>query len=75
MDVDKLLEINEQFRLQIIALRNQAINLENKIRDNEKKIWKSCDHIWEYDTSCGQNSILKYSCQKCQLWRHQYMYQ
>jgi hypothetical protein len=75
MNVDELLEINQKFRLQIIALRDQAINLENKIDDNEKKIWRLCDHTWEYDTGCGQNASLKYRCQKCQLWRHQYMYQ
>ena len=32
-----LLELNQKYRMQIIALRNQAINLESAIGENEKK--------------------------------------
>ena len=43
-----LLELNQKYRMQIIALRNQAINLESAIGENEKKICK--DNNWYAST-------------------------
>ena len=70
-----LLELNQKYRMQIIAHRNQAINLESAIGENEKKIWKLCKHEWERDITCGQDSLLRSRCSKCMLWNHSFMYQ
>jgi len=54
---------------------NNTINLmKKKIITNEKIIYKSCIHDWEYDESCGPYDRIKYKCKKCSLFRSSYMY-
>jgi len=52
----------------------------NKLTDQvkylESIIYKNCDHIWDYDDSTsgpydGPDKI----CNKCKLYRHNYMYE
>ena len=44
------------------------------IKENEKILFKTCNHEWEYDTSCGPYERVKYQCIKCKLWKNPYMY-
>jgi len=74
MDANELYKKNQQIRLEIMALRERTIELEDLIKENEKKMWILCKHEWKYDTSCGQNDNLRYYCRHCKLWKHTYMY-
>ena len=40
MDVSKLCEQNQDYRYEIVNLREKILKLEEEIKVNEKKIWK-----------------------------------
>jgi len=56
-------------------LREIIEKLEKKIKVNEKKIWKECEHEWEWDTASGMHDRSCYYCKHCKLWRNRYMYE
>jgi len=69
MSVKKLCEKNQEYRYEIVDLREKILKLEEEIKVNEKKIWKECEHAsGMYDKNC-------YYCKHCKLWRNHYMYQ
>ena len=75
MSVKELLSNNYEYRYEIVELRERIFELEKKIKDNEKIIWKECEHEWKYDTCSGPYERNNYYCVKCKLWRNYYMYQ
>ena len=56
-------------------MREKILALEQKIKANEKVIWKECEHEWEWDTASGVYERNCYYCKHCKLWRNHYMYQ
>jgi len=42
MDVSELCEKNQEYRYEIVDLREKILKLEEEIKVNEKKIWKEC---------------------------------
>jgi len=47
MSVKKLCEKNQEYRYEIVDLREKILKLEEEIKVNEKKIWKECDcKLW-----------------------------
>jgi len=50
MDVSKLCEQNQEYRYEIVDLREKILKLEDDIKKNEKIIWAKCEHEWEWDT-------------------------
>ena len=44
------------------------------ILENEKKIWKQCNHHWIRDYNVAFDDRIKFYCSKCNLWRNEYMY-
>ena len=48
--------------------------MKKQIKENEKIIYKNCNHDWEYDETCGSYDRIKYKCKKCGLWRNAFMY-
>ena len=59
MSVKKLCEQNQEHRYEIVEAREKILALEQKIKANEKVIWKECEHEWEWDTASGyMNAIV-----------------
>ena len=75
MDVSKLCEQNQEYRYEIVDLREKILKLEEEIKVNEKKIWKECEHEWEWDIASGMCDRNCYYCKHCKLWRNSYMYE
>ena len=71
MDVSKLCEQNQEYRYEIVDLREKISKLEEEIKVNEKKIWKECEHEWKWDTASGMYDRNCYYCKHCKLWRNQ----
>jgi len=75
MDVSKLCEQNQEYRYEIVDLREKILKLEDDIKKNEKIIWKKCEHEWKWDTASGMYEKNCYYCKHCKLWRNGYMYE
>ena len=75
MDVSKLCEQNQEYRYEIVDLREKILKLEEEIKVNEKKIWKECEHEWKWDTASGMYDRNCYYCKHCKLWRNGFMYE
>ena len=75
MSVEQLCEQNQEHRYEIVEAREKILALEQKIKANEKFIWKECEHEWEWDTASGVYERNCYYCKHCKLWRNHYMYQ
>ena len=69
-----LLKDNRKLQKEIHKLNMEIYKKERLIKLNESKIFKSCEHDWEYDTECGQYDRIKYKCKKCRLWKSNSMY-
>ena len=75
---DELAEIlneNTNLNSQICQLNAKIYELKKTITNNEKKIWKLCEHNWERDYTVAFDDHIKHYCKKCLLWRNHYMYQ
>ena len=75
MSVEELSNQNQEYRYEIVEMREKILRLEEQIKSNEKVIWKNCEHEWKYDTCCGQYDRNNYYCAKCKLWRNSYIYE
>ena len=67
--------IRENFKIleDIAKMRQMIITLENKKKENEKIIFKKCNHDWEYDPNAFLDRT-RYFCTKCTLWRNSCWY-
>jgi hypothetical protein len=74
MEAKDLLKENNKLYREINKLKRQISSRENQLLINEKLIFKSCPHEWEYDVNCGQYDRIKYKCTKCNLWKRPSMY-
>lgn len=74
LEVKKLLYSNGQLEKQIIDCLNIVKANKKLIKENEKKIWKKCNHNWERDYNVAFDDRIKYYCTKCKLWRNEYIY-
>ena len=59
---------------EIGKLQKNISKLKQEINNNEREIYKICEHCWEYDTSVGPYDRIKYNCTKCGLWKSNTMY-
>ena len=75
IDCEKLCNNNQEYRYEIVDMREKISQLEKQIKINEKIIWKNCEHDWKYDTTSGQYERNSYYCKKCLLYNNCYMYQ
>ena len=73
-DANTLIKENNDIRYNIELLSEQIRKMRETIRKNEIKIFKTCNHEWVYDTSCGPYETIKYQCKYCDLWRSRAMY-
>ena len=69
-----LLQENEELRDKIAILDSQIQQSQEKIRENERTIWKHCEHIWVNDECSGQYDKSRYTCEKCKLWKNARIY-
>ena len=74
MDVKQLCETTQNYKYEIVTMREKIFKLEDLVKANEKKIWENCDHEWKYDISADEYEKNKYFCKHCKLWRNSYMY-
>lgn len=72
--VNNLVKENYKILEKIYEYNNLIKNMKKQIKENEKIIYKNCNHDWEYDETCGSYDRIKYKCKKCGLWRNAYMY-
>ena len=70
-----LIEENEILNRKISQLSLEIGEAKKKIRENEKCIWRTCEHEWVYDVSCGPYDRTRHQCSLCRLWRNPYWYQ
>ena len=73
-DVEKLIFANKKLREDNNSYC-KIINSNNSlIKENEKQLWKICDHQWQRDYEVAFDDRIKYFCSKCGLWNNEYMY-
>ena len=70
----ELTKENKKLWRSIHKLNREIAIKKEIIQKNESTIFKTCDHEWEYDTSCGPYERIKYKCTKCNLWKSNSMY-
>ena len=58
--------INQQWR-EIYKCEEIIRNLKNEIKQNKKKLFKTCQHEWEFDFAEPFDSRCKYKCKFCNL--------
>jgi hypothetical protein len=72
--VTTLIKENEILNRKISQLSLEIDEAKKKIRENERSIWKACEHKWVYDMSCGPYDRTRHQCSVCQLWKNHYWY-
>ena len=77
--------MNNDINLEQLIIKNKSLKKLNndylqlikknkeEIRNNEKIIWRSCNHEWVRDKGCYDDVV--FYCKKCNLWRDRYLYQ
>lgn len=65
-DAKKLLEENKQSRVEINRMNREIVALREKVTENNKKIYRLCEHDWEKDPP-QINDRTTYTCRKCHL--------
>lgn len=74
VDVKELIEENKILQKQIFDYSKLIKSAKISIRMNEKVIYQNCNHQWKRDWDCAFDDKCKYQCNKCGLWRNDYMY-
>jgi predicted nucleic acid-binding Zn-ribbon protein len=69
-----LIKERENIKKDIENLHKKISYQKDKIDELNKKIFNSCNHIWEKDIDSSPFAITKYYCIKCSLWRIKSMY-
>ena len=75
MSVEELTDQNQEYRYEIVEMREKILRLEEQIKANEKVIWKKCEHEWKYDTCGSSYDRNNYYCTECKLCRNYHMYE
>ena len=73
-DIEKIIFANKKLKQDNLDYTNMIKSNNLLIRENEKIIWKKCDHKWERDYEVAFDDRIKYFCSKCGLWNNEYMY-
>lgn len=73
-ETQKKLDENNEMRYLIVGYREKILKLENKIKTNEKYIFKHCNHDWQFEYGTCMNDRNYYFCKHCKLYRNSYMY-
>ena len=72
--IEVLLKENNDLTSKMWRLHKELDEVKQLIKQNERALFKTCDHKWVYDTSCGPYESIKYQCKICNCWRNRYMY-
>ena len=65
---------NCEMRYLIVDYREKILQLENKIKKNERCIFANCKHEWEFEYASCMNDRNSYYCKHCKLYKNSYMY-
>ena len=74
-ELTRLLNENDNLNKEIYKKEREIELAKKNITQNEKAIWKLCNHEWKRDHTVAFDDHIKYYCQKCLLWRNHYMYE
>ena len=72
-EADTLIRENRNMMNEINKMKRRIIDLEQKREQNEKLIFKKCNHDWEYDPNAFLDRT-RFFCKKCTLWRNSCWY-
>lgn len=70
----KILLENDNIDIEIRRMNNKIQMLKDSKKINYQKLWNACEHNWVYDTSSSFDDLVKYHCQKCNLYRRKDFY-
>ena len=42
--------------------------------ENEKQLWRGCEHKWVRDPDASFDDHIKHYCKTCKLWRNRHLY-
>ena len=73
-ELEKMLYANQKLKEDIIYYTKMIEESKKLIHNNEKLIWKKCNHTWKRDYDVAFDDHIKYYCSKCGLWNNDYMY-
>ena len=74
--LENFIQENRQFHEEIWDIRKNSQmrikKLEDKIRENEKIIYETCQHTWVWDRISTNEPCVSssYICSKCHLYQH-----
>ena len=74
-EVANLLEQKKQLQTDIYTAEDTIRESKEKIKGIEKKLYKKCKHIWQYDYSCAFDDHTKHFCSICGVWKNAYWYE
>ena len=70
---ETLIRENSNMTNDINKMQQKIIELKHRIEQNEKLIFKKCNHDWEYDPNAFLDRT-RFFCKKCTLWRNSCWY-
>lgn len=73
--VEELIDENNRLMNKIYEYDNIIGLIKKRIKENEKIVWKTCDHQWKRDYDVAFDDNCKYFCEKCKLWKNFYFYE
>jgi len=69
MNINTLILDNDKYQNDIMQLKRNIEDIENKIVLNQRNIWTLCSHEWIKDENACYDDLVKYKCSKCHLWK------
>ena len=72
-EAETLIRENSNMTNNINKMQQKIIELKERIEQNEKLIFKKCNHDWEYDPNAFLDRT-RFFCKKCTLWRNSCWY-
>ena len=66
LNTEALINLRSKRKDEIYDKKKEILELEKNIKDINKMLWKSCDHIWVREPNSDQDLIRK-RCKKCDL--------
>lgn len=73
-EVEELIQSRKNNTNDIITLTRKIEKLKSDNKNIERKLWKTCEHVWERDWDVAFDDRCKYYCKVCQLWRNHHLY-
>lgn len=71
--LDKIRNQNDR-RTLIFDYEKKIRTLEEEIKEEERNIYKLCNHDWVYDENCCSNEKTRYICKTCNLYKNSFWY-